>query len=89
MGGGGWGLRGLAGICDEVNGGRGLAIEIVNAACVTKAVHLEIREEVAAWRKSAGMSRVLVRARVVMKEAVSSPQRPPTSIPKTARRREL
>ena len=51
-----WGeAAGVCGVwrefCDEVNGGRGLAIEIVNAACVRKAVHLEIREEVAAWAK--------------------------------------
>ena len=40
----------------------------------------------AAWRKGAGVSRVLVRARLVMKEAASSLQRPPTSMPKTTPR---
>ena len=61
---------------------RRLAANAVNAAWVRKAVHLEMREAVAAWRKGAGMSRVLVRARLVMKEAASSLQRPPTSIPR-------
>ena len=63
-----------------------VAANAVNAACVRKAVHLEMREAVAAWRNSAGVSRVLARARLVMKEAASSLQRPPTSIPKTTRR---
>ena len=58
-----------------------VAANAVNAACVRKAVHLEMREAVAAWRNSAGVSRVLARARLVMKEAASSLQRPPTSIP--------
>ena len=65
---------------------RRLAAKAVIAACVRKAVHLEMREVAAAWRKGAGVSRVLVRARLVMKEAASSLQRPPTSMPKTTRR---
>ena len=44
-----------------------------------KAVHLEMREAVAAWRNGAGVSRVLARARLVMKAAVSSLQRPPAN----------
>ena len=36
-----------------------------------------MREAVAAWRKGAGVSRVLARARLVMKEAASSLQRFP------------
>ena len=64
---------------------RRLAANAVNAAWVRKAVHLEIREAVAAWRKGAGVSRVLARARLVMKEAASSLQRPPTSIPRTTK----
>ena len=51
-----------------------------------RAAHLEMREAVAARRNSAGVSRVLARVRLVMKEAASSLQRPPTSIPKTTRR---
>ena len=51
-----------------------------------KAVHLEMREAVAAWRNGAGVSRVLARARLVMKAAASSLQRPPTSMPRTTRR---
>ena len=57
----------------------------LSAACVGKAVHLEMREAVAAWRKGAGVSRVLARARLVMK-AASSLQRPPASMPKMTRR---
>ena len=49
-------------------------------------LHLAMREAVAAWRKGAGVSRVLARARLVMKEAASSLQRPPTSIPRTTKR---
>ena len=65
-----------------------VAANAVNAACVRKAVHLdlEMREAVAARRNSAGVSRALARARLVMKEAASSLQRPPTSMPKTTRR---
>ena len=63
-----------------------VAANAVNAACVRKAVHLEMREAVAARRISAGVSRALARARLVMKEAASSLQRPPTSMPKTTRR---
>ena len=54
--------------------------------CEKIAFHVEMREVVAAWRKGAGVSRVLVRARLVMKEAASSLQRPPTSMPNTTRR---
>ena len=63
---------------------RRLAANAESAACVRKAVHLEMREAVAAWR--AGVSRVLARARLVMKAAASSLQRPPTSMPRTTRR---
>ena len=45
-----------------------------------------MREAVATWRKGAGVSRIFARARLVMKEMVSSRQRPPTSIRKTTRR---
>ena len=45
-----------------------------------------MREAVAAWRNGAGVSRVLARARLVMKAAASSLQRPPTSMPRTTRR---
>ena len=58
-----------------------LAANAVSAACVRKAVHLEMREVVVAWRKGAGGSSVLAWARLVMKEAASSVQRPPTSMP--------
>ena len=85
MGGGGWGLLGRGG---EVTEGWGLAIEIVmvgwvledEAGCKCFKCHLEMKEAVAAWRKCAGVSCGLARARLVMKAAVSSLQRPPTSI---------
>ena len=64
----------------------GVAANAVNDACVRKAVHLDMRKAVAAWRIGAGVSHALARAILVMKEAASSLQRPPTSIPKTTRR---
>ena len=42
-----------------------VAADAANAACVRKTVHLEMREAVAARRKSARVSRVLARARLV------------------------
>ena len=63
-----------------------MAANAESAACVRKAVLLEMREAVAAWRNGAGVSRVLARARLVMKAAASSLQRPPTSMPRTTRR---
>ena len=86
----------------EVTEGWGIAIEIMmvgwifekEAGCKCRecsvgeesCLYLEMREAVAAWRKGAGVSRALARARLAMKEAVSSLQRPPTTIPKTTKR---
>ena len=72
--------------CDGGSSKMRLAANALNAACVKKAFRLEMREAVAAWRKGE-VSPVLVRAKLVMIEAVSSLQRPPTSMPKTTRRR--
>ena len=48
-----------------------VAANAVNAAWVRKGVHLEMKEAVAARRNSAGVSRALARARLVMKEPAS------------------
>ena len=72
----------------DCDGGLGLRrggwLQMLKVPRVRKAVHLEMRETVVAWRKGAGVSCVLARARLVMKAAVSSLQRPPTSMPKTS-----
>ena len=72
--------------CDGGSSKRRLAANALNAACVRKTVRLEMREKVAARRKGAEVSPVLVGARLVMIDATSSLQRPPTSMPKTTRR---
>ena len=72
--------------CDGRSSKRRLAANALNAACVRKAVRPEMRKAVAAWGEGAEVSPVLVRAKLVMIEAASSLQRPPTSMPKTTRR---